>query len=185
MKESKEQTGLFAYNAVIYGAYLKKNQLSLLAYYAVAYNWTEKKASFHSQETICRILDITPGTYKAARDDLERLGWISIEKKFRPGSSHPSVYVSVHCGKDDHDRVAKITEQRQRKAAKEKKLSELVDEEEFFGGRNPAEQKKYEDAIAHFNKHHDWLAKVPKFKNPIIPAVRQSARIQSKQKNGE
>lgn len=170
-KESKEQTGLFAYNAVIYKAFLNKSQHSLLAYYSQAYNWTDRKPSFHSQERICRILDMSPGTYQDAKRDLEKLGWISTEKKHVEGHDFASVHVTVHVGRDDPKRAMK--------AAKTKLGKARLDEEKkstVYMGRNPAEQRKYEEAINHFNKLHPWLAKQPKFKKLAFPARNQSTR---------
>ena len=179
----KEREGLFAYNDVIYRAYLSKTQHTLLAYYAVAYNWTNGEASYHSQEQICRILHMSPGTYQSTRDELESLGWISIEKKFLPNADKKSVFVTVHCGRDDGKRAAKIATERQNKALKKLELLEDAEAFDFMGGRNPTEQKKYEQAIFHFENKHPDLSRKPKFKNSAIPSGSQSKRIQFDREN--
>lgn len=179
---TKERNGLFAYNEVIYQAFLTKPQHALLTYYAVAYNWTEKEASFHSQALICRTLDMSPSTYQKTRKELENLGWISVESKYRsPAAAHKSVYVTVHCGKDDEDRAATIQAARVKQAEKAKTKDELWEEAqgfEFRGGRTPEEEKKFRHSIAHFERVEVHLAKTPKFKKSAIPLRSQSQRVQ-------
>lgn len=184
---TSERTGLFAYNEVIYQAFLTKSQHALLAYYAVHYNWTEKKPSFHSQAQICRILDMTKATYQTARDQLESLGWISIETKFAsPSSDRKSVHVTVHCGKDDEKRAEKIQAERVKQARKDKTRDNLLEEAEEFefrGGRTPEEEKKFRASIAHFEAVEKHLAKKPKFKKSVIPHRSQSERVQFEKQN--
>lgn len=179
---AKEKHGLFAYNEVIYKAFLTRNQHSLLAYYAVAYNWTDQKPSYHSQAQICRTLDISQGTYQTTRDQLEKLGWISIETKFAsPAAERKSVLVTVHCGKDDENRAAKIQAARVKKAEKDRTKDNLLEEAqgfEFRGGRTPDEEEKFKASIAHFEKVEHHLARKPKFNNSAIPLRSQSQRVQ-------
>lgn len=186
--ETKERYGLFAYNEVIYQAFLTKNQHSLLAYYAVAYNWTDKEASFHSQGQICRTLDLAPATYQETRKQLEKLGWISVEIRYRsPAATHKSVFVTVHCGKDDEDRAARIQAARVKQAKKDKTKDELWEEAhgfEFRGGRTPDEEKKFKASIAHFERVEYHLAKKPLFNKSLIPLRNQSERVQFERQNG-
>ena len=183
----KQRVGLFAYNEVIYQAFLTKSQHALLAFYAVHYNWTKKKPSFHSQDLICRTLDMTKGTYQETRKRLEELGWISVELKFgSPAANHKSVYVKVHCGKDDEKRAAQIQAARV-KAAKKAKTKDALWEEaqefEFRGGRTPEEEQKFKESIAHFEKVESHLARKPKFKMSAIPLRSQSERVQFEKEN--
>lgn len=184
---TKERNGLFAYNEVIYQAFLTKSQHSLLAYYAVAYNWTGQEASFHSQALICRTLDMTPATYQKIRKELENLGWISVEIKYRnPAAAHKSVYVTVHCGKDDKNRAATIQATRVKQAKKAKTKDELWEEAqgfEFRGGRTPDEEKKFRDSIAHFEKVEEHLAKQPEFKMSRVPLRSQSQQVHFETRN--
>ena len=182
-----QRVGLFAYNEVIYQAFLTKSQHALLAFYAVHYNWTDKKASFHSQDVICRTLDMPKATYQTAREQLENLGWISVEKRFSsPAASHKSVYVTVHCGKDDKKRAAQIQAARVKAAKKAKTKDELWEEAQEFdfrGGRTPDEEQKFKDSIAHFEKVEPHLANKPKLKKSAIPSGRQSERVQFGKEN--
>lgn len=181
---AQERRGLFAYNEVIFQAYLSKTQHSLLAYYAMAFNWTNMEPSYHSQEKICRILDMSPSTYQTARDELEDLGWISTKLQFTPNSEKKSVHVWVHCGRDDSRRASKIEQARIKKASKEAQdILEDTEPLDFRGGRNPAEWKKYEKAKDNFERLHPELAKKPKFKNSTIPSGSQSKRIQFRKEN--
>lgn len=179
---AKEKYGLFAYNEVIYQSFLTRNQHSLLAYYAVAYNWTEQKPSYHSQAQICRTLDISPATYQKTRDELEKLGWISIETRYAsPAAERKSVLVTVHCGKDDEKRAATIQAARVKKAEKDKTKDNLLEEAqgfEFRGGRTPDEEEKLKASIAHFEKVEPHLARKPKFNKSAIPLRSQSQRVQ-------
>lgn len=182
-----KRDGLFAYNEVIYQAYLNRYQHSLLCYYAVAYNWTKNEASWHSQETICRTLDMSPAVYQQAKEDLERLGWISTEKRFRKGGDKVSVYVTVHCGRDDEKRAAQIAKLRHSKIAREAKAAkgteaEIVDPETFVGGRNPEEARKFQASIDRFNEIYPNLAKKPKFKKLAFPSVSQAAKFRDQAK---
>ena len=184
---ARERVGLFAYNEVIYQAFLTKSQHSLLAYYAVAYNWTEQKPSWHSQDQICRTLDMTKATYQTTRDQLETLGWISIEKKYAsPAANHKSIYVTVHCGKDDQKRAATIQAARVKLANKNKTKDNLLEEAqgfEFRDGRTPHEEEKFKASIAHFERVEKHLAKKPKFKKSVIPLRKQSERVQFERQN--
>lgn len=185
--ETKERHGLFAYNEVIYQAFLTRHQHALLAYYAVAYNWTGEKASYHSQAQICRTLDMPKATYQSTRDQLESLGWISLEKKYSsPAASHKSVYVTVHCGKDDEKRAAKIQADRVKLAQKDKTKENLLEEAEGFefrGGRTPEEEEKFRASIAHFEAVEEHLATKPRLKNSVIPLRTQSERVQFQNQN--
>ena len=179
---AKERDGLFAYNEVIYQAFLTKSQHSLITYYAVAYNWTDQKPSYHSQAQICRTLDMSPATYHDARDELERLGWISIEKKYSsPAARYKSIHVTVHCGKDSAKRAAVIQAARVKQAEKDRTKDDLLEEAEGFefkGGRTPDEEKKFKASIAHFERVEPHLAKRPKFRKSVIPLRSQSERVQ-------
>lgn len=185
--KKKEQSGLFAYNSVIHLAFLNKHQHALLAYYAVAYNWTDKKASYHSQALICRTIDMPPATYQTTRKELEKLGWISVEIRYKnSAATHKSVFVTVHCGKDDKSRATKIQAARVRQAKKAQTKDELWEEAqgfEFRGGRTPDEEKKFRDSIAHFEKVEEHLAKQSKFKMPRVPLRSQSQQVQFETQN--
>ncbi len=74
MKEKRN--GLLEYASQVHKAKLDGKSKSLLWHYAFAYNWTESKPSFYSQDRICALVGMSPTTYQKHRKILKELGWI-------------------------------------------------------------------------------------------------------------
>ena len=139
--KTNERHGAFAYQPLIYAAFLGKHEKQLLTFYSDVFNWTEGNESWYSQESILRQLGfMSPASYQSARKRLEELGWISTYLRLRQGNTHPSVHVKVMLGRDDPDLFLRR------------------------GGRTPEEAEAYEALRKHFSIQHPRLCKHPKFK---------------------
>lgn len=97
MKEKKEQDGIYKYANSIRLAKLDIKTKALLWHYASAYNWTENKPSYYTQEQICAIVGFSPSTYQKAKKQLIELGWI---KTIKVAYDSP-VFVTPKIGRDD------------------------------------------------------------------------------------
>lgn len=151
--DSSNRHGPFAYQPIIYEAFLDKHEKLLLGFYCWAYNWTEDEPSYYSQERITRDLCISGATYQKTRNKLERLGWISTQKRKLRNHDFTSVHVWVHIGRDDPEEAAKR------------------------GGRQPADRDAYEAMKHQFRERHPSLCR-PKFKMPHLSFQNQTMRIQ-------
>lgn len=151
--ESSNRYGPFAYQPLIYEAFLGKHEKLLLGFYCWAYNWTEDEPSYYSQERIIRDLSMSGDTYQKSRRTLERLGWISTQKKKMRNQEFSSVQVWVHVGRDDPEEAAK------------------------HKGRQPADREAYEAMKANFIEKHPSMCR-PKFKMPYKAFQNQTMRIQ-------
>ena len=96
MKEKKEQDGIYKYANSIRLAKLDIKTKALLWHYASAYNWTENKPSYYTQEQICAIVGFSPSTYQKAKKQLIELGWI---KTIKVAYDSP-VFVTPKIGRD-------------------------------------------------------------------------------------
>lgn len=95
-KENKRE-GQFAYTPIVHRAKLDLKCKALLWHYTVTYNWTERKASYYTQDQICAYVSMSPSTYQKARKRLLELGWI-IERKI---ARELPVFVTPRVGRDD------------------------------------------------------------------------------------
>jgi hypothetical protein len=110
----------------VHDAGLDIHTKALLWHYAYAYNWSENRPSYYSQELICLLTGMSPSTYQKARKRLLELGWII---EYKRGRRDP-VLVTPRVGMDDEKILAKIKAYKSKKASLAETIRSLPDE--FF-----------------------------------------------------
>lgn len=126
MKEKKKRDGFLEYASRVHSSGLDIHSKALLWHYAYAFNWTEKRPSYYSQELICLLTGMSPSTYQKARKRLLELGWII---EYKRGRRDP-VLVAPQVGRDDVRVLVKMRAYKSKKATLEETMQNLPDE--FF-----------------------------------------------------
>ena len=80
MDISNKRDRLYKYGEAIVNAKLDGGAKMLLWHYAFAYNWTEERRSFWSEERICAHTSMAPSTFQKRKKYLRDLGWLDIVK---------------------------------------------------------------------------------------------------------
>ena len=80
MDTSNKRDRLYKYGEAIVNAKLDGGAKALLWHYAFAYNWTEERRSFWSEERICAHTSMAPSTFQKRKKYLRDLGWLDIVK---------------------------------------------------------------------------------------------------------
>lgn len=139
-EQSDQKFGLFSYNAAFELAYLADHQRALLSLYTMKYNWANDGEVYTSLSTLARLLGRKdPETIGGWLRELEELGWVETELRYREGSDHKIHHVRPIIGKDN----LKVATQARDILLKEKGLS--VEEIEFISQnfRRKDEHEKY------------------------------------------
>jgi len=97
MDTSNKRDRLYKYGEAIVNAKLDGGAKMLLWHYAFAYNWTEERRSFWSEERICAHTSMAPSTFQKRKKYLKDLGWLDIVKI---GLKHPPLVKPTY-GMDD------------------------------------------------------------------------------------
>lgn len=156
-----DRHGVFTLTPLIYSAFLDKHEKALLLYYANHYNWKKGEASYHSEKRICDAIPMSPKTYRGARENLEKLGWISVWREYIPGHDNICIRVRPMLGRDD----PKIFVSK--------------------GGRPPLEQQKHQKLIDDFINKHPELCNYPRVQKLAFPVQNQSIRVQQMLQKGQ
>jgi hypothetical protein len=80
MDTSNKRDRLYKYGEAIVNAKLDGGAKMLLWHYAFAYNWTEGRRSFWTEERICAHTSMAPSTFQKRKKYLKDLGWLDIVK---------------------------------------------------------------------------------------------------------
>ena len=111
VEQSDQKYGLFSYNAVFELAYLENHQRALLSLYTMKYNWLNDGEVFTSLSTLGRLLGRKdPETIGVWLKELEDLGWVETELRYREGSEHKIHHVRPVIGKDNEAVAVKARE---------------------------------------------------------------------------
>lgn len=159
-KEDTEQTQLFAFNRVKNLTFLPIKERAVLNFYAENYNWAKNEGSHWSQEKICELLGIkSVKTLRGFNQNLEKLNWISIEKKFAtPTSNYQSSFVQIHIGIDDpntikthqQNLIAQISKDPDSSESQKNRAINFIESH----GRFETELQALQLAKENFKKHH-------------------------------
>lgn len=121
--QKQKQDKLYLYNRYIADAKLDGIAKGLLYFYANVYNWSENKASYWSQRSICASVGISQNTYQKKRKYLEELGWITVQNR---GRNVPCL-VHVQVGFDDPDYEKRSWAAGHRRVFMESELSSILE----------------------------------------------------------
>jgi len=133
MKVKKEQDGIYKYGSMVRLAKMDLKAKALLWHYAYAYNWSENKPSYYTQDQICAIVGFAPSTYQQAKKKLVELGWI---KTIKLAYDSP-VFVTPTMGIDDpeYEKASWAKWHKSKRTTIEEDIASLPDEY-----RNPFSQ---------------------------------------------
>ena len=118
----QKQDKLYLYNRYIADAKLDGIAKGLLYFYANVYNWSENRASYWSQRSICASVGISQNTYQKKRKYLEQLGWIKVQYR---GRNTPCL-VHVNVGLDDPEYDKRSWAQGHRRVFMESELAAIL-----------------------------------------------------------